>query len=114
MRAVHDTTPEGFAAVKVTALGDPALDVGNFSAHLTEMALREHGDPQHFKTLEDAFEERYRSLAPGVASDSIRIYRLLTLARHVHLSMTLPGRSHTTTAILDICEAELRALGEQA
>jgi proline dehydrogenase len=25
VRAVHDTTPEGFAAVKVTALGDPAL-----------------------------------------------------------------------------------------
>ena len=94
------------------ALGDPALDVGNFSAHLTEMALRTHGNPQRFKALEDAFEDRYRSLAPGVASQSIRIYRLLTLARHIHLSMTLPGRSNTTTTILDICEAELRELGE--
>jgi proline dehydrogenase len=25
VRAVHDTTPEGFAAIKVTALGEPAL-----------------------------------------------------------------------------------------
>jgi len=94
------------------ALGDPALDVGNFTAHLTEMALRDHGHPQHFKALEDAFEERYEALAPGVPRRSMRIYRLLTLARHIHLSMTLPGRSETTATILDVCEAEIVELDE--
>jgi hypothetical protein len=92
------------------ALGDPALDVGNFSAHLVEMALREHADARRYAPLEEAFEDRYAVLAPGVSRSSIRTYRLLTLARHIHLSMTLPGRSATTATLLDVCEGELQAL----
>jgi hypothetical protein len=89
------------------AAGNPALDVGNFSAHLAEMALRERGDMQRYSALEGAFEERYLELSDETDPASIRGYRLLTLARHIQLSMTIPGRAETSEAILDACEAEL-------
>lgn len=89
------------------AAGDPALDVGNFSGHLTEVSLRIHGTPSRYSTLENAFEERYLELAPHVSPDSIRTYKLLTLARHVHLSMTLDGRSGVTRELIDYCAAQI-------
>jgi len=89
------------------AAGDPALDVGNFSAHLTELSMRVHATPDRFAAHEKAFEERYLALAPEVPRESIRIYRILTLARHVHLSMTLPGRAAVTGDLLEYCEAQL-------
>jgi len=92
------------------ASGDPALDVGNFSAHLTEVALRRHCDPRAFADLEQAFEESYLALSPEVPRTSIRIYRILTLARHIHLSMTIEGRGGATGDLIAQCEEELASL----
>jgi len=87
--------------------GDPALDVGNFSAHLAEIALRTQGDLRGYEALEGAFEERYLALAGAGHAQAIRTYRLLTLARHIQLSMVIDGRAQTSEAILEACEEEL-------
>ena len=89
------------------AVGDPALDVGNFSAHLTELSIRCHGRPDRFADLERRFEARYRTLFPAVSLHAIRVYRTLTLARHIRLSTVIAGRSGSTDALLDHCEREL-------
>ncbi|MDE0886298.1 MAG: phosphotransferase [Myxococcota bacterium] len=87
--------------------GDPALDVGNFSAHLAEIALRTRGDLRGYEALEGAFEARYLALAGAGHAQAIRTYRLLTLARHIQLSLILDGRAQTSEAILEACEEEL-------
>lgn len=95
------------------AKGDPALDVGNFTGHLTELSLRNFGRPDRWSALEAAFEARYLELAPDVRRESIRTYRILTLARHLHLSMTIDGRAAVTGALLDYCEEELALVDQK-
>lgn len=85
-------------------LGDPGLDVGNFIGHVTEQALREHGDPDALRTVETALEERFVELSGEAVRASVRTYTTLTLARHVYLSTQFPERRHTTEALLALCE----------
>jgi len=87
--------------------GDPALDAGNFVAHLTEQALREHGDARALKAVESAFEEAFVADAGEGSRRSVDVYATLTLARHVQLSSVIPGREHLTLAVLELCEERL-------
>jgi Ser/Thr protein kinase RdoA (MazF antagonist) len=89
------------------ALGDCPLDVGNFVAHLTELSLRTHARPDRFSGLERRFEVRYCERMPEVTAEAIRVYRILTLARHIRLSMIIEGRESTTHRLIDQCEREL-------
>lgn len=89
-------------------LGDPALDVGNFVAHLTEHALRTTSDVAALEAAESACRETFLELAGRRHARSIDAYTDLTLARHVALSTTVPGRSHLTDIILAHCEDRLR------
>ena len=85
-------------------LGDPGLDVGNFIGHVTEQALREHGDPDALRAVETALEERFVELSGEAVRPAVRTYTTLTLARHVYLSTQFPERQHTTEALLALCE----------
>jgi len=85
-------------------LGDPALDVGNFLAHLIEMRLRTEGTAGEVTATEAAFESQYLRLAGLRMVPAIRVYTTLSLVRHVHLSTLFPDRRHTTEALLDLCE----------
>ena len=89
-------------------MGDPALDVGNYLAHLIEHGLRVHHDVTAYAAASDALRRRYASLS-GVPrmSESIRVHTLLSLARHIHISTQLPGRAAFTEHILTACEALL-------
>ena len=89
-------------------MGDPAIDVGNYLAHLIEHGLRVHHDPAAYAAASDALRRRYASLSgmPRM-SESIRVYTLLSLARHIQLSTQLPGRAAFTERILATCEALL-------
>jgi aminoglycoside phosphotransferase (APT) family kinase protein len=91
-------------------LGDPGLDVGNFVAHLTELALRRHGSAEALADREEAMTERFVELAGGAVRPAIRAYAALTLARHVSISAQLPDRRRHTGAILELCEQRLSAL----
>ena len=90
-------------------VGDPALDIGNFSGHLAEQGLREHDDPRALADAEDALEERFVELSGEGVRPAVRAYAALTLARHVFLSGELPGRGHLTDALLDLAEARVDA-----
>jgi aminoglycoside phosphotransferase (APT) family kinase protein len=86
------------------AQGDPAIDVGNFAAHIRELAIRRHGDPFALAAHERAFLDGYA--AGGGRPDRVRIecLRALSLARLVGVSLRIPDRRPATNAILDAAE----------
>ena len=87
--------------------GDPALDLGNFLGHLTELALREHGGPSALRAVEEALEERFIELAGEQTRAAVRAYQTFTLARHVSLSTQYPERTAFTEALIEVCEHRL-------
>jgi hypothetical protein len=87
--------------------GDPALDIGNFMAHITEQSLRCYGDPSVLQDSERALEERFLELAGQSMRLAVRTYATLTLVRHIHLSTLFPERRHLTGQILELCEERL-------
>jgi Phosphotransferase enzyme family len=89
--------------------GDPALDIGNFLGHIREQSLRSLGDPEALADLEVAMEERFVELAGEQTRPAVRAYKLLTLARHVHLSTLFPERRPFTGNLLELCEEYLGA-----
>lgn len=90
--------------------GDPALDVGNFQAHLTEHALRHTGDASVLAEQEAALADQFARLAGPAVCRRVTAYALLTLVRHVGLSSRLPERAHLTEALLELCEDRLARL----
>ena len=89
--------------------GDPALDIGNFLGHIREQSLRSLGDPEALANLEVAMEERYVELAGEETRPAVQAYKLLTLARHVHLSTLFRERRSFTGSLLRLCEEYLGA-----
>jgi hypothetical protein len=87
--------------------GDPALDIGNFLGHIREQSLRSLGDPEALADLEVTMEERFVELAGEETRSAVRAYKLLTLARHVHLSTLFPERRAFTGSLLELCEEYL-------
>ncbi len=90
-------------------LGDPALDIGNFIAHMTEQALRELGDPGALQRQERAMEEAYIQLAGEPCHPALGAYTNLSLARHIYLSTQFPDRQRFTEALIELCESRLHA-----
>ena len=84
--------------------GDPALDIGNFIGHVTEQSVRVRGYPLAFAEVEMAIERRYTALAGASEIHAIDAYSLLTLMRHIYISMQHAARRHTTEQLLTICE----------
>ncbi len=87
--------------------GDPGLDVGNFTAHMTEYALRELGSPDALRKEENSLVERFVELSGEKARRAVRVYESLTLARHIHISARIPERRRFTAGILDLCEERI-------
>ena len=87
--------------------GDPALDIGNFVAHLTELGLRTAGDPRLLAHQEERILERFVQLSGPRMRRAVAAYATLTLARHVYLSFARPGRRATAEAVLCLCEDRL-------
>lgn len=87
--------------------GDPALDAGNFLAHLKERSLRTLGDPAALADREKAFEERFLQLSHTTSGEAIRAYTTLTLVRHIHISTLFEDRRPFTQTLLELCEERL-------
>jgi hypothetical protein len=88
------------------ALGDPALDVGNFLGHMTELALRQ-GNVDLFGDLEKQFESAYLALNQEVTRERAQVYKTLTLARHIYISTQFAERQAFTQRLLEVCEHRL-------
>ncbi len=91
----------------LAATGDPHLDAGNFLAHLTEHGLRHHGEPDALAACERVFQEAWLELRSGAEAATLETWRTLALARHIGLSTQLPGRAHTTDALVQLCRWRL-------
>ncbi|HVS30094.1 MAG TPA: phosphotransferase [Thermoanaerobaculia bacterium] len=91
----------------LATIGDPALDVGNFIAHLTEHALRHFGDPDVLIDREEAIADAYCRAIPSVTRDRIDAWAALSLARHVQLCTIVSGRAHLLPRMLDVAESRL-------
>jgi hypothetical protein len=89
--------------------GDPAVDIGNFIAHLTELSLRRTNDARSWQPLEQAVEDAYVALTGESVRPRIRVYALLTLARHVFISTQFEDRRPFTEALLNLCESRVSA-----
>ncbi|QQE67062.1 aminoglycoside phosphotransferase [Leptolyngbya sp. BL0902] len=87
--------------------GDPALDIGNFVAHLTEHSLRTFGHPNGHSAQEAAFVEGACRLNPALDRESIAAYKTLTLVRHIAISHQMPSRQAITPHLIDLCEQRL-------
>jgi len=87
--------------------GDPALDIGNFIAHITEFSLRTLGDANALAHIEQALERRFLQLNTNIAAESIRAYATLTLARHIYISTLFTERRPFTQTLLELTEQRL-------
>jgi aminoglycoside phosphotransferase (APT) family kinase protein len=86
------------------AIGDPAIDLGNYVAHIAELALREHGDTAALDEHAAAFLQGYGRHAPLPEAPRVEIMKVLSLCRHIHISMRIKGRRHSTHPLIEICE----------
>jgi hypothetical protein len=91
-------------------IGDPALDGGNFIAHLLEHSLRYFGSAQASDASASAFRSHFLSLNPGISYDAVESWATLSLARHVQLSTQFPSRRHLTRDLLAIVRDRLRSV----
>lgn len=82
------------------AVGDPALDIGNLTAHLSEASLRKYGHVQAYEGLEDAVTEAFCELS-GVSPKAVATYHTLSLARHLAISWRIRERRHVTERLLE-------------
>ncbi|WP_204141630.1 phosphotransferase [Halomicronema sp. CCY15110] len=104
--------------------GDPAIDIGNFIAHITEQSLRQTGDPTAMGDQEAAFREAFMRAWLSAGADkhtveinqlhrAIELYTVLSLVRHIHISNRIPARRHLTAAILTLCETRSQQLRQE-
>jgi hypothetical protein len=91
--------------------GDPAVDIGNFLAHLTELAVRTWGDPRALQSCTDAFLNEYLSVAGDHNYFAVRVYETLSLARHISLSTEFADRRSLTETLLCLTEERLCGVG---
>ncbi len=89
----------------LVAMGHPALDVGNFLAHLTEHSIRNFGHPDQWSEEEHQIQSRYLRLNSDVLSEDILAFKILSLARHIAISASRKNRIHSTPLIIDEVEA---------
>ncbi len=89
----------------LAAHGDPAIDVGNFIAHLKESAIRRFGDGNAMTHHEQAFLATYLSQIKAVGHESAAAHTIVSLARHISISHHIRQRQAATESIVEHCES---------
>ena len=93
------------------SMGDPALDVGNFVAHLREQGLRELGDVRSYRDAEYAFVESYLASSSETLLDEVEKWTHLSLLRHIEIAWRIEERRPTLGLLVESCERSAEALG---
>ena len=86
------------------SVGEPAIDVGNFIAHITELSLRTFGDAARREGIEREIEDAYVVLAGEAVRPRVRALTFLSLARQVWISTLFEERRAFTERLLALCE----------
>jgi hypothetical protein len=87
--------------------GDPALDVGNFIAHLLEKAIRTPGSASWLRCNAAAFRTEYLGEQHRIAPEAVDAYTTLSLARLVAIAFEFPDRLPFAGATLSLVESRL-------
>ena len=88
-------------------MGDPALDIGNFIAHIEEQSLRQYDNAYACKTATSTLIDHYCQLAGYNLCESIELYSTLSFVRHIAISQRIKKRNKFTDRIIDLCEEKL-------
>ncbi|MCV3273339.1 aminoglycoside phosphotransferase family protein [Roseobacter sinensis] len=94
----------------LVALGDPAIDVGNFLAHLAEYAIRKTGTADAAEPLQAAFLSGYQSTGFDLPRRSVETMSAISLMRHIYISRRFEDRHHTTSILLNLPWLDARAI----
>jgi streptomycin 6-kinase len=94
----------------LAAIGDAALDVGNFLAHLQELSVRCPQLAARLQGVGDSLVSHCTSQNPIVSLRAIRLYEAVSLARHVQISVQFPERAPFSRAIMDRVETLISSL----
>ncbi|MDX8355653.1 phosphotransferase family protein [Cognatiyoonia sp. IB215182] len=106
-QVIVDSTTVWLVDLDLHAIGDPAIDVGNFIAHLIELGLRKADDAAFFERSGYAFLDGYAGVRSLPASERIDTLTWISLARHVTISSRFPDRCHAIPAIAALCRTRL-------
>jgi hypothetical protein len=90
--------------------GDPAVDLGNFIAHMTEQSLRAWGNADAMAGQEQALKAAFLAKQTQInfeLSKAIDIYTNLTLLRHIAISWRIPERRSNIPALIELCDDRL-------
>jgi aminoglycoside phosphotransferase (APT) family kinase protein len=89
-------------------LGDPALDAGNFIAHVIDQSVRSFdGDSTYFALHQDEFLDACCALHGEQIRPAINIYTTLALARLVAISTRFTDRNAWTATLIDVVRQRL-------
>ncbi len=98
----------------LVAMGDPALDVGNMVAHLTELAWRESQHAPAATALGTAFTDHLFRVHEGLTPDRVARWTCLALARLVEIASRHDNRRRHVGLLLTKLEALLSGGHETA
>lgn len=87
--------------------GNPSLDVGNYSAHLLEMAIRRPKESKRLTSAASQLVQNYTQNEQSEAQAEIEVFTTLSLARHIHISTQFNDREFATDRIVAACEGRL-------
>jgi len=93
------------------ARGDPAVDLGNFLAHVIELSIRRHGTREALAAHEAAFLDGYAGADGQFDATRVAVLKTLSLARLVTVSLRMPDRRPAAKDILQAAETEISAFG---
>lgn len=88
--------------------GDPALDIGNFIAHIEEQCIRCFNKRDYAQKQIYHFIEHYQQLAGDDLRQRIKTYTLLSWARHIFISQRISERNQWTEQIIQVCKDKIR------
>ncbi len=89
----------------LAARGDAHVDLGNMLAHLTEHALRHHGDATALAEHAHAFLDGYAEGGGNWTENALDEMHAISLMRHLDICDRVTGRAHTFPAILRSLQA---------
>ncbi|MFD1733724.1 phosphotransferase [Deinococcus malanensis] len=90
--------------------GDPALDIGNFCGHVTELALRTLGSSDRLAPVEEALQRRFARYHGEASRVAVQAYAALTLVRHISISARMEERQPFVGALLELSEKQVGCL----
>jgi aminoglycoside phosphotransferase (APT) family kinase protein len=82
------------------AMSEPAVDVANFTAHLTLLALQQPAAGRVIQASAAAFVQRYRALDPELDLELLRFLEGVTLLRLAEIHQPRPDGPRLATSLL--------------